>query len=71
MAEKTLIVQDGDRLDMLCFLAYGELGAVYMQFLNAQSKPLLEKGLLDAGDVVVFPEIEVEVAVDETERVWE
>lgn len=72
MATSTKIeAKDGDRLDTLCYLAYGELKKVYTIFLEAQNPNILRKGILEAGDEVLFPIIDLEDEAVISTRFWE
>lgn len=53
------LAKDGDSLDALCYKHYKTLEkSIYSEFLRA-NEHLLNKDLLNSGDIVNFPDIEI------------
>jgi phage tail protein X len=56
----TYTAKQGERLDQICYRFYGQIEDIYLPFLEAQDPALLNKGELDAGDIINLPTIETQ-----------
>jgi len=64
------IAVDGDRLDMIIYRAYKSIASEIVDAVLSVNSHLLEHIVLQAGDVVNLPEIEVPSAETSTKVLW-
>jgi phage tail protein X len=64
------IAADGERLDSIVFKAYGSVDPYVMEAVMEENEHLLASTVLNAGDPVYLPDVEIKQEESTTKALW-